>query len=359
MPTIALLPGDHTGGSVDLVDIKAGTPGSSRPSVKNHLALMKNTAQGVEEVGKSLRLHDLEQAEGHVVPEEDGTRYDLETRFSPVDEQRELLVRQRDDGDTTKVWSNTWPDNVEVSVFKPDEADTATGEAFRALDLVFEAGGGGGELPTVTRTDPATGTVYEDRVWTFNGVAPVGDTHFDWSYTIPENKTGHMKWDILGQRFMKQGLERLKGFAGATVDAGDALLSSIQSTASSLEGDFKSKMGLDPVDDTNCHFEGDLDGVQEWSNQTVAHGDCTGEVQLHHQSEDYNLKWESGTADASGSLDDVSVQFKNDSYREGDSTKRTVTVDTTGELDYEDPSLKYRDEDREYTVPECMLTGEC
>lgn len=104
-------------------------------------------------------------------------------------------------------------------------------------------------------------------------------------------------------------------------------------------------------------------GVEAWSNQSVVHGDCPGVVSLHHSTEHYGMNWTVGTADASGSLDDVSVQFKDDTERRGGTTYRPVTVDTTGSLDYEDPYLRFREGSgiraEEYTVPECMLTGGC
>jgi hypothetical protein len=346
--------GDHTGGSVDLVDIKAGTPGSSRPSVKNHLALMKNTAQGVEEVGKSLRLHDLEQAEGHVVPEEDGTRYDLETRFSPVDEQRELLVRQRDDGDTTKVWSDTWPDEADIRVMKPEDM----GAVEMGMNFYLQAGGQGGELPEHC-ADSGTGTTVCRDAWVLHGVAPIGGVRTDFDFTIPEGTVQELKWEVIKEHLVDGTISDLEGFKEATVEAADAAVSAIESKVDSLKEDFNSTLAVSRQETDGCSFQSDLDGVEKWSNQTVVHGHCTGEMVLDHRTEDYSLRWGVGQADPSGSLDDTSIQFKNNSYREGDTTYREATVDTQGDPDYEKPYLRFREEDSEYELPQCMLTGEC
>lgn len=108
-----------------------------------------------------------------------------------------------------------------------------------------------------------------------------------------------------------------------------------------------------------CNFQGDLDGVQAWSNQSVMHGDCTGLVELTHDSEDYGLDWSVGTTNASGSLDGTSVQFKENVSEEEGETKREVAVDMKDALDYPDPSLVFREDDEEWSVPECILKGEC
>lgn len=219
--------------------------------------------------------------------------------------------------------------------------------------------GVGGEMPTKVETAPETGDTFYQPAWTFHGRAPVGDTHIEWAADIANGTRESMYIDVLGSYALDPTVEALRNAAGDLVGQGKTLASSITARADSLQEDFVSMLRLDRTEPQRCDFQGDLDGVQVWSNQSVVHADCHGLVSLDHEAENSGVNWTMGTTDSSGSLDDVSVQFKNDTDRRGGTTYRDVTVDTTGTLDYEEPFLRYREGDKEYTVPECMLKGNC
>lgn len=349
----------HTGGSVDLVDLTMTTDYGIRPNTTNHIGITKSTGEGVGETGKSIRLEGLERLEMHVNPKEAGTSFDLETEFESVDHEREFLLRQRNDSETTKVWSYTWPDETDIDAFAPSEPDN-TREKLSALnDLSFSAYGVGGEMPVKFEVAPETGDEFFQPAWTIHGQAPVGDTHFDWTADIANGTTESMYIDVLGSRTMSIIAEKLKDAGGFLVGKAKTLASSVTATAESFEDDFVSTLRLDRTEPQRCDFQDDLDGVEKWSNQSVVHGDCPGLVDLDHEGGDYEVHWTVGATNASGSLDSVSVQFKDDGERRGDTTYRSATVDTGGSIDYEDPFLQFREGNREYTVPDCMWKGNC
>lgn len=149
----------------------------------------------------------------------------------------------------------------------------------------------------------------------------------------------------------------LKAVGDAVVDAADAAVSEMSATISSLKSDFRTQLAIDRTEPEGCTFQYDLDGVSAWSNQSVVHGDCTGYVDLDHEGDDYELHWEAGSPDSNGWLNHTSLQFSNETERRGATTYRDATLD--GDAAYPDPHLRFREGDKEYTVPDCMWDKEC
>jgi hypothetical protein len=185
--------------------------------------------------------------------------------------------------------------------------------------------------------------------------------HHSYSVAIPEGGQHETRLAAIQPSVGALAKDHLSAFSDSVLDTKDALLSSVNLDVYSNPGGdgptVRSEVDIKRTTLEVCEFEFDLDGVTRWTNQSVAHGKCNGSFNLNHTSDDYSLEWEGGQVNASGSIDDVSVQFKNDSYREGDTTYREATLD--GHQDYEEPNLMYRDGDREYALPECFWEGDC
>lgn len=346
--------GSYTGGSVDLVNLSMSTGYWRPPSAANRIALMKSTGQGVEDVGASVRLHGIQRLEAHVDPQDAGTAYDFQTEFESVGHERAFQLRQRNGSETTKVWSDTWPDEATVEAFDPEGV-------FARPSLFMEGGGGELEWTCTVRLEEE----WCGPAWVLNVQIPIGKVadrqfHHDYTIVIPDG-TGH---ETLMGAFQPaigdMAKDVLTAYKDAAVETKDALLSTVDISVTSdpRNGEtFASSIEIRRTDVGKCAFQFDLDGVTPWQNQSVAHGTCNGNFTVDHASDDYELRWEGGHVNASGQIQDVSVQYKNDTERRGDTTYRDATLD--GSVDYADPSLTYREGDEEYELPACFWEKDC
>lgn len=354
--------GSYTGGSVGYVNLLMGTLPFGRTGFPNHFGMIKSEGQGVDEVGKSLRLRNVERLEAHVVPKTGSKKYRLETQFESVDHRREFQLRRENGTDITKVWSNSWPDRAWFSAKKPE------GVTLDARDVWVSAGGGGGEMHCMDSSTCGKHWRLKGQVpWEFEVYNKTFSIALDWNFHIGDgsydNMTipGFISEDIISHlpRTSQFVLHRAEGFLGQAVEAADIAASEVAATISSASKnlDFRTHFEVDRSSNRRCNFQYDLDGVKKWANQSVVHGHCTGYVRLDHSADGYDLGWEAGSPDDQGWINETSVQFKNDTNVENDKAYRPVTLD--GTVNTTQPVLKFREGDYEYTVPDCIWNQDC